>query len=153
MEHSTWVRLTWPQTKPGKSEPTFLQGNPLLMWRSSRLLSKCVSFPVKHPSPWLLVFTNPLSFIYLISLCKCLRLSCWLSGKESACQCRRSGFNPSVGKIPPGEGDGNPFQHSCLGNSMDRGAWDYSPWGHKGVRHSLVIKHHHHHRKIDSGFM
>ena len=24
----------------------------------------------------------------------------WLSGKESACQCRRLGFNPWVGKIP-----------------------------------------------------
>ena len=23
----------------------------------------------------------------------------------------------------PGEGNGNPFQYSCLENSMDRGAW------------------------------
>ena len=23
----------------------------------------------------------------------------------------------------PGEGKGNPFQYSCLGNPMDRGAW------------------------------
>ena len=23
----------------------------------------------------------------------------------------------------PGEGNGNPFQYSCLGNPMDRGAW------------------------------
>ena len=23
----------------------------------------------------------------------------------------------------PGEGNGNPLQQSCLGNSMDRGAW------------------------------
>ena len=33
-----------------------------------------------------------------------------------------------VGLIPgsgrsPGEGNGNPLQHSCLRNSMDRGAW------------------------------
>ena len=33
-----------------------------------------------------------------------------------------------VGSIPelgrsPGKGDGNPFQYSCLENSMDRGAW------------------------------
>ena len=27
-------------------------------------------------------------------------LRSWLSGKESACQCRRHGFNPWVGKIP-----------------------------------------------------
>ena len=55
----------------------------------------------------------------------------WLSGKESACQCRRQGFNPWVGKISyrrawqptpvflPGE-----FvrQRSLVG---------YSPWGRK----------------------
>ena len=33
-----------------------------------------------------------------------------------------------VGLIPglersPGEGNGNPFQYSCLGNPKDRGAW------------------------------
>ena len=33
-----------------------------------------------------------------------------------------------MGSIPglvksPGEGNGNPFQYSCLGNPMDRGAW------------------------------
>ena len=33
-----------------------------------------------------------------------------------------------VGLIPglersPGEGNGNPFQYSCLGNARDRGAW------------------------------
>ena len=27
-------------------------------------------------------------------------LRCWLSGKESACQCRRRGFDPWVRKIP-----------------------------------------------------
>ena len=56
---------------------------------------------------------------------------CWLSGKESAFQCRRRGFNPWVGKIPwrrkwqptpvflPGESHG---QRSLVG---------YSPWGNK----------------------
>ena len=43
-----------------------------------------------------------------------------------------------LGSIPgsgrcPGGGNGNPLQYSCLGNPMDRGAWQatYSPWGHK----------------------
>ena len=35
---------------------------------------------------------------------------------------RDSGFNTALGR-PPGEGNGNPLQHSCLGNTMDRGAW------------------------------
>ena len=53
---------------------------------------------------------------------------CWpggTSGKESACQCRRlrdSGSIPGSGRSP-GEGNGKQLQYSCLGNSMDRGAW------------------------------
>ena len=43
-------------------------------------------------------------------------------GKESACQCRRPGLTPGLGRSP-GEGNGNPLQYSCLENSMDRGAW------------------------------
>ena len=49
----------------------------------------------------------------------------WLSGKESASNWGDSG---DVGLIPGSErshetGNGNPFQYSCLENSMDRGAW------------------------------
>ena len=29
----------------------------------------------------------------------------------------------------PGEGNGNPLQHSCLGNPMDRGAWQTTVYG------------------------
>ena len=29
----------------------------------------------------------------------------------------------------PGEGNGNPLQDSCLGNSMDRGAWQATVHG------------------------
>ena len=32
------------------------------------------------------------------------------------------GLIPGSGKSPGG-GNGNPFQYSCLGNPMDRGAW------------------------------
>ena len=46
----------------------------------------------------------------------------WHSGKESTCKCRRHRFHPWVGK-PPGVGNDNPLQCSCLENSMDRGAW------------------------------
>ena len=46
----------------------------------------------------------------------------WLSGKESAYQCRRRRFSPWVGRSPE-EGNGNSLQHSCLKNPMDRGVW------------------------------
>ena len=32
------------------------------------------------------------------------------------------GFIPGLGKFP-GEGNGNPSHYSCLGNPMDREAW------------------------------
>ena len=64
----------------------------------------------------------------------------WLSGKESACQCRRCRFDPWIGRIPwrrkrqptpgflPGKSHG---QRSLSG---------HSPWGPKRVRHHLAIK-------------
>ena len=41
-----------------------------------------------------------------------------------------------------GEGNGNPLQHSCLGNPIDRGTWwaSDSPWGLKRVRYNLVTE-------------
>ena len=35
---------------------------------------------------------------------------------------RDMGSTPGLGRSP-GEGNDNPFQYSCQGNSMDRGAW------------------------------
>ena len=49
---------------------------------------------------------------------KDLQIVRWLRGKESACQCRRHGFNPLVRRFL-GEGSGNHLQYSCLGNPME----------------------------------
>ena len=38
------------------------------------------------------------------------------------------GSIPELGR-PPGEGNGNPLQYSCLGNPMDRGAWQATVHG------------------------
>ena len=43
-------------------------------------------------------------------------------GKESAHNAGDPGSIPESGKSP-GEGNGNPFQYSCLENSMNRRAW------------------------------
>ena len=42
--------------------------------------------------------------------------------KESACNAGDLDSIPGSGRSP-GEGHGNPLQHSCLENPMDRGAW------------------------------
>ena len=64
----------------------------------------------------------------------------WFSGKEFTCQFRRHGFDPWVGEIPwrrkwqlvlvllPGKSHGQ------------RTLADYSPWGHKRVRHDFSTK-------------
>ena len=46
------------------------------------------------------------------------------NGKEStkAGDARDMGLIAGLGKSP-GEGNGNPLQCSCLGNPVDRGAW------------------------------
>ena len=43
-------------------------------------------------------------------------------GKESACKVGDLDLIPGSGRSPR-EGNRNPLQHSCLENSMDRGAW------------------------------
>ena len=49
-------------------------------------------------------------------------LPCSSIGKESICNAGDSGLIPELGRSP-GEGNGNSFQYSCLGNPMDREAW------------------------------
>ena len=43
--------------------------------------------------------------------------------------------------IFPGEGYGNPLQHSCLENSMDRGAWQPTAHGVEESRTQLSDFH------------
>ena len=54
----------------------------------------------------------------------------------SAEDSRDTGLIPGSGRRP-GEGHGNPFQYSCLGNPMDRGAWRAAV---HGVGYDLVTK-------------
>ena len=44
--------------------------------------------------------------------------------KESVCQCRRYQLSLIAGsEKSPGEGNGDPFQYSCLENPMGKGVW------------------------------
>ena len=80
---------------------------------------------------------------FIVLGCHMLGLSWWLSGKESACQCkrrRRCWFDPWVRKIlwrrkwqpvPVLLPRKIPWTEELA---------DYSPWGHKRIRHNLVAK-------------
>ena len=50
------------------------------------------------------------------------------------------GLIPGLGRSL-GEGNGSPLQYSCLGNSMDRGAWQATV--HGVTRVDLITKYHH----------
>ena len=43
----------------------------------------------------------------------------------------------------PGEGNGNPLQHSCLGNPIDREARQATVSGVANIRYDLETKQHH----------
>ena len=51
-----------------------------------------------------------------------LGFPCGSDGKESACDAGDLGSISGSGRSP-GEGNGYPFQYSCLENSTDRGTW------------------------------
>ena len=51
-----------------------------------------------------------------------LGLPWWLSSKEVTSNAGDTGSIPGLGGLPR-EGKGNTLQYSCLGNPMDRAAW------------------------------
>ena len=57
--------------------------------------------------------------------------------KEAACNAGDLDLIPESGR-PPGEGNGNPLQYSCLENPMDRGVWQSI--GLQRVGHDLATK-------------
>ena len=48
--------------------------------------------------------------------------------KNPSANVRDAGLIPGLGRSP-GEGNGNLPQYSCLGNPMDRGAWQATVYG------------------------
>ena len=49
-----------------------------------------------------------------------------------------TGLIPGWGRFP-GEGNGNPFQDSCLENSMDRGIWQDTVHGVAKIQTRLTL--------------
>ena len=68
-------------------------------------------------------------------------------GKEYACNVGDPGSIPGSGGSP-GEGNDNPFQCSCLENSMDRGAWWAVVHGAAKSQIRLINTHTHTHTHV-----
>ena len=65
---------------------------------------------------------GPTTAAFRIWLWICLGFPGGSDGEESACNAGDLGSIPWLGRSPR-EGNGNPFQYSCVENSTDRGAW------------------------------
>ena len=81
-------------------------------------------------------------YMYYELICVLSGLPWWLNDKESACQCRRHGFNPWTAKILWRR----EWQHTLAflpGKSHgQRRLVGYSTWDHKKVRHDSATKWH-----------
>ena len=62
-------------------------------------------------------------------------------------KCMRPKSNPSERKIP-WRRDSNPFQYSCLENSMDRGAWQATVHGVTDIDTTEQLTHTHTHTRF-----
>ena len=88
----------------------------------------------------LTLITLPMEFIpFSLLLHSFSGFPCSSVGKESACSAGNQGSIPGSGRSP-GEGNGNPFQYSCLENPMDRGTWRAPVHGVTRVRHDLATE-------------
>ena len=63
-------------------------------------------------------------------------------GKGSTCNAGDLALIPGSGR-PPGEGNGNLLEYSCLENSTDRGAWQATVHEVARAEHDLVTKPYH----------
>ena len=59
--------------------------------------------------------------------------------QETTCNAGDKGSISRSGRSP-GEGNDNPLYYSCLGNPMDRGAWQAPVHGVTRVGHDLATK-------------
>ena len=63
----------------------------------------------------------------------------WFSSKESTCNAGDTVLIPGSGRSP-GEVNDNPLQYSCLGNPMDREAWQAVVHGVKDYKLDMAYK-------------
>ena len=83
------------------------------------VLFLCSKRGCKFTQIWRLPHLLSYNVVNLALLLYCIDAS---DGKTSACNTGDPGSIPGSGRSP-GEGNGNPLQHSCLENPMDGKAW------------------------------
>ena len=117
--------LTKPQSGDLRRQPLGLEKPPYLSLGKHCVLITFPSLVTFHPNPqWSLLCSVGGSGVkgtwFFAPPCK-EGFPGGADGKESACSAGDLGLILGLGR-PPGEGNGNLLQYSCLENSMDRGA-------------------------------
>ena len=108
----------------GASASASVLPNSIQGWFPLRLTGLNSLLPIYvHTHTHIYLYTHIYVFFFIVF--SIMFYCCWLGsskGKESAYSAWDPGLIPVSGRSP-GEGNGNSLQYSCLGNSMDRGAW------------------------------
>ena len=117
--------MIWPNSSLDQMDIVTLETVPIGKIFFWILLAKSPLGPKSPGSPHTAVFSGTHPPNMCMSLCRS-PLQCglpwWLSGKESPAHAKDMGLIPGSER-PSREGNGNRFQHYCLGSLMDRGAW------------------------------
>ena len=95
---------------------------PPSIFPQTKIFSTKSVFHIMWPKYWSFSFSISPSNAYLGLTSFTMGFPGGSDGKASACDAGDLGLIPGSGRSPR-EGNGNPLQHSCLENPMDRGAW------------------------------
>ena len=130
-----WIVVCKGPLSTGFSRQEYLSG---LLCPPPGNLPKPGIKPASRLAPALQADFSPLSHWRSPYVCVCMYIY-KICGKSSACNAGDTGLIPVLGRSPT-EGNANPFQYSCLENSMDRGAWQATVHGIARVGHNLTSK-------------
>ena len=98
-----------------------------------------LSFSLKVAIQWMWESSEDSIFIYKDT--HVAWLPRWLSWWRIRLPVQESYAGPALGwGRPPGGGNGNPLQYSCLGNPTDRGAWQLQSTRLQRVGHDLATE-------------
>ena len=115
LHHPSYWRQSWGKTGISSSTQRILKRFPTQALNMLHL--QCIMI---HGSLWEPSYTDSqIIFSWL---------PWWLRWLECTCNAGDLGSVPGLGR-PPGEGNGNPLQYSCLENPRNRGAWQVTSMG------------------------
>ena len=116
---------------------------PTLLVRNWGILYRKLKIPKESlPDVAIWEFSNTGTDLILLYFADTMFFRNWRCVTTLHCQMTGSKLLIPGIRRSPGEGNRNPLQFSCLGNHMNRGAWQgYSLWGSQRVRHDLATKY------------